>query len=208
MIKIELNYADWKSNVDTKALDHFSYVIGDTYMLIAVDGQLQFNHKLDQDDKADYETNYLPSANKKMGSFYSREPFATKTLKDGSKLFRRKHGVKETILAGQSKDIVFTVPYAKAKINKLEVIDANALDRVDLLVKSPVDPATAAAYGMPPDYLLNQFGFDVVCSDLLYSDKSDYDADVYAGFQIIVKYKNDSASDKEVGFNLIYHEVV
>lgn len=208
MININLNYTDWKSNVDSKALDHYSYIQNGRYILMAIDGQLVFNHKLDQDDNADYEANYLPSANKKMGSFYSREPFATKELKDGSKLFRRKHGVKETIAANSEKEIVFTVPYAKAKINKLEVIDARALDRVDLFVKSPVDANVAEAYGMPANYLLNQFGFDVVVSDLLYSDKSDYDADVYQGFQIVVKYKNDSAEEKTVGFNLIYHEVV
>lgn len=138
----------------------------------------------------------------------TNSPFAEKTLPDGSKLFRRKHGKKETILANSFKDIVFTAPYAKSKINKLEIIGANDLDRVDLSVYSPLDPATAAAYGMPANILLNQFGFDVVVSSWLYSDKSDYDADVYAGFQIIVRYKNDTANDVEVGFNLIYHEVV
>ncbi len=208
-MNIELkSYSDWKDNVDNKGLDHFSYSEGGHYCLLAIDGILIFKHKLDLDDNTDYETNYLPYANKKLGSFYSREPFATKTLKDGSKLFRRKHGQKVTIPANSSQDVIFTVPYVKAKINKLEVIDANTRDRVDLLVKSPADAATAAAYGFPADYLLNQFGFDVVVSDLLYSDKSDYDADVYQGFQIIVTYKNDTNADKEVGFNLIYHEVV
>lgn len=208
MINIDLDYIDWKQNINDKKLPHFSYIQNGRYFLLAIDGQLVFKHQLDDDDVTDYEANYLPNANKKMGSFYSREPFATKELKDGSKLFRRKHGVKETILAGQEKDIIFTVPYAKAKINKLEVIDASLLDRVDLLVKSPLDAGVASAYGMPADYLLNQFGFDVVVSNLLYSDKSDYDADVYQGFQIVVRYKNDSSIDKEVGFNLIYHEVV
>lgn len=208
MVEINLNYIDWKSNVNTKNLDHFYYLLNGRYFLIALDGQLLFKHHLDQDDVADYESNYISNANKKMGSFYSREPFATKVLKDGSKLFRRKHGIKDTILANSEKEIIFTVPYTKAKINKLEIIDANERDRVDLIVKSPVDPAVAALYGMPANYALNQFGFNVVVSSLLYSDKSDYDADVYMGMQIVVIYKNDTASDKEVGFNLIYHEVV
>ena len=206
-MKVELNYSEWKDEVTTKSLDHFYYKANDQYHLFSIDGPLEFLHTLDVDDEADYEANFLPGANKKIGSFYSREPFAAKTLKDGSKLFRRKHGIKETIIANSEKEIIFTVPYSKAKINKLEIIDGNALDRIDLYVKSPVDPGVAAAYGMPPDYLLNQFGFDVVISELLYSDKSDYDADVYGGFQIIAKYKNDTASNKEVGFNLIYHEV-
>lgn len=208
MIDISLSYADWKNNVDTKKLDHFSYLVNGRYQLIAIDGQLVFNHRLDIDDEADYFAVYLPHANKKMGSFYSREPFATKILKDGTKLFRRKHGKKQIIPANSQSDIIFTVPYTKAKINKLEIIHANPLDMVDLIVKSPLDAGTASAYGMPANYLLNQFGFDVVVSELLYSDKSDYDADVYAGFQIVVVYKNDSNIEKEVGFNLIYHEVV
>ena len=208
MIKIELDYTDWKNEVTTKKLEHYSYKKNGAYQILGVDGQLVFEHDLDPDNVDDYETNFPALANKKMGSFYSREPFATKELKDGSKLFRRKHGIKETILANSEKEIVFTVPYSKAKINKLEIIDANALDLVDLIVKSPVDPAIAAAYGMPADYMLNQFGFDVVVSELLYSDKSDYDADVYAGFQVVIVYKNQTNADKEVGFNLIYHEVV
>jgi hypothetical protein len=137
-----------------------------------------------------------------------RSPFAPKTVDGGKKLFRRKHGIKETVLANSEKEIIFTAPYGQAKINKLEVVDANALDRVDLIVRSPLDPVVAAAYGMPANYDLNQFGFDVVVSSLFYSDKSDYDADVYAGFQIVVVYKNDSSQDREIGLNLVYHEVV
>ena len=208
MIFIEVDYTQWKTEVANKDLHFSHYMVGSRYMLLAIDGPLVFKHLLDVEDSTDFEANYLAKSNDKIGSFYSREPFASKQLKDGRSLFRRKHGQKETILANSEKEIIFTVPYGQAKINKLEVIDANALDRIELYVKSPVDPTTAAAYGFPADYLLNQFGFNVVVSNLLYSDKSDYDADVYAGFQIVVKYKNDTASDKEVGFNLIYHEVV
>jgi hypothetical protein len=145
---------------------------------------------------------------KDLNGMVTKMPFDSKLLETGEKLYRRKHGQKVTINANSEKEIIFTAPYTHSKINKLEIIDANALDRVDLYVKSPVDPAVAALYGMPADYLLNQFAFDVVVSDLLYSDKSDYDADVYAGFQVIAKYKNDTGTNKEVGFNLIFHEVV
>jgi hypothetical protein len=207
MIKVDKNYTDWKNEVDTKSLDHFSHMHGDTYVLIAIDGPLYFECKLDQDDKSDYESNYLPSANGKLGNYYSREPFASKTLRHGEKLFRRKHGQKATIPANSSLDVIFTCPYTKAKINKLEIIDANARDRVDLIVRAPLDQPTASAYGLTADQFLNQFGDDVIISDFLYSDKSDYDADVYAGFQIVIVYKNDTISAREVGFNLIYHEV-
>lgn len=204
MIEIDLNYTDWKSNIDSKNLDHLSYISGSRYFLIAIDGQIIFKHHLDQDDQSDYEANYLPSANKKMGSFYSREPFATKVLKDGSKLYRRKHGQKITIPAGESRDVIFVNPYSNAKINKLEVIDGNALDRIDLMVLD----TPSGTISTVPNYLLNQFGFDVVVSELLYSDKSDYDADLIKDMQVKIVYKNDSDIEKTVGFNLIYHEVV
>jgi hypothetical protein len=207
-MEIQLNYTDWKDNVTTKALEHLSHTRDGQYHLIAMDGPVYYTCELDQDDDVDYESNFLPQANHKVGSFYSREPFASKTLKDGKKLYRRKHGIKDTIPANSIKEMIFTVPYAHTKINKLEIIDANPLDRIDLLIKSPIDAPTAAAYGMPANYLLNQFAFDVVVSSLLYSDKSDYDADIYAGFQVVCVYKNDTNADKEVGFNLIYHEVV
>jgi len=136
----------------------------------------------------------------------SKSPFAPKTV-DDMNLFRRKHGLKEVILANTEKEIIFVCQYNRTKINKLEIIGANSLDRVDLIVRSPVDAQIAALYGMPANVNLNQFGFDVIISDFLYSDKSDYDADVYGGFQIVIIYKNDTAIDTEVGFNLIFHEV-
>lgn len=209
MIRIELNdYKEFKEQISTKNLEYFSYKKDERYFLVAIDGPLYFFHRLSKKNSDDFKANLESNANKKIGNFYSREPFSTKVLKDGSKLFRRKHGKKATVPAGQSLEVIFTVPYASAKINKLEIIDANPLDRVDLLVKSPVDAAVAAAYGLPADYMLNQFGFNVVVSELLYSDKSDYDAEVYQGFQIVAKIYNDSDNEKEYGFNLIYHEMV
>jgi len=208
-MKIEISsYTEWKAEIADKAIPYFHYIRKGSYILSAIDGAVTYTHDLDVDDVADFEANYLAESNKKLGSFYSREPFAAKTLRDGSNLFRRKQGKKKTIAANTAATIIFTCPYGRAKINKLEIIGANSLDRVDLSVSSPVDPATASAYGMPANIMLNQFGFDVIVSDFLYSDKSDYDADVYAGFQIVIIYKNDTAIDTEVGFNLIFHEVV
>lgn len=137
-------------------------------------------------------------------TYYQREPFASKKLSSGKSLFRRKHGKKETIISGEEKDIIFDVPYGNCKINKLEVIDANALDRIDLMV---LDTPTGSISSVP-NYMLNQFGFDVIVSDLLYSDKSDYDADLIKDMQIKIVYKNDGDQDKTVGFNIIFHEVI
>ena len=172
----EIDWEELKSFITSRELDLHYIETSERYRVMASDGYLFFFCfilKSNDDEKNDFENNYKDDANKKIGNYYSREPFATKTLKDGSKLYRRKHGKKETILANNEKEIIFEVPYAKAKINKLEVIDANTRDRIDLIVKSPSDSTLAGSYGMPTNYLLNQFGFDVVVSDLLYSDKSE-----------------------------------
>jgi len=208
MITINVDYIQWKNEVDTKELKHLQYLSGSNYLLIAIDGPVMFKHTLDPDDNLDYETNYLPKANQKVGNNYSVEPFANKILVDGKKLFRRKHGLSQVIAANSQSEIVFTVPYNRAKINEVEIINANALDMVDLLVRSPLDANTAAAYGMPANYLLNQFGFNVMLSSGIYSDSSNYDADVYAGFQIVIVYKNQTSTDRNIGINLTYHEVV
>ncbi len=197
------NYLDWKSNINTKGLPHFSYIKGDSYILLAIDGIINYIHDLDIGDKEDYEASYLLNANKKLGSYYQREPFATKTLQDGKKLFRRKHGYKDTIAAGQSKSKKILVPYGACKINKLEVIAANPLDRIDLRV---LDTPTGLLTGVP-NYMLNQFGFGVIVSELLYSDKSDYDADLVKDMQVEIVYHNDSTEEITVGYNVIFHEV-
>ena len=59
-----------------------------------------------------------------------------------------------------------------------------------------------------PNYMLNQFGFNVVVSELLYSDKSDYDADLIKDMKVKLVYKNDTNASKEVGVNITFHEVV
>lgn len=61
-------------------------------------------------------------------------------------------------------------------------------------------------YGYP-SYPLNQFGFNVFVSDFLYSDKSNYDADLIKDFQILIVYKNNGTERANIGINLVLHEV-
>ena len=144
----------------------------------------------------------MPEKDKAGNVIQNISAFRSKFLKEGS-LFRRKHGYKITIPAGQSLTYDINVPYNQCKINKLEVIDANALDRIDLMV---LDTPTGTISKVP-NFMLNQFGFGVVVSSLLYSDKSDYDADLIKDMKVRVIYYNDSAEEKTVGLNVIFHEV-
>ena len=204
MIEIELNYEDWKNQVNENSLKIFKYNKNVSTFIIAVDGPIYYKHELDIENEKDFNSIYGSLVNKKIGNFVKREPFSAKVLPDGSKLFRRKHGYSILVDALSSKDLIVTIPYDSCKINKLEIIDANPLDTIDLIILDSVD----GTYTSVPNYELNQFGFDVQLSALLYSDKSDYDAELYKGMQLKIVYKNKTQNTKKVGVNVILHEMV
>lgn len=133
------------------------------------------------------------------------QPFTDKILENGCKLFRRKHGLRKNCVKDSNTDFDFIVPYDLAKINEIEVVDGFSGDCLDLKV---LDDPTGTISTIP-DYMLNQFGFDVEIPDGFYRDISSYDADVIKDMKIKVIYKNkDTVNDRSIGINIVYHEVV
>jgi hypothetical protein len=136
-------------------------------------------------------------------------PFASKTV-SGGKLFRRKHGFNsETILAGTTGIITLIVPYTAVKINELEFLNCSLGDKIELSVlDTPDGDITLKEVGVAlPNHILNKFGFGVYMPHGYYSDISNYDADLFLGMQIEIEYKNNSAEDKTILGNIIWHEV-
>ena len=135
--------------------------------------------------------------------------FADKVLPDGKKLYRRKYGIvldnsSTEIAAGQTGTLSFVVPYANAKINKLEIIGGRIGDCVDLKV---YDTPTGTISTVP-NYMLNQFGFDVYINGPFYADFSNYDADLIKDMKIELTYKNKHSTDSITPFaNIVLHEV-
>lgn len=141
------------------------------------------------------------------------QPFASKVLPDGRKLFRRKHGAFVTIPATANNELALEIPYAAVKFNKIEIIGGKEGDYIDLLVYDSVAGVVQQAMGVPagsvtPNLLLNQFGFNVCVSTGVYEDESSYDADLYAGMKISLIYYNTTASETTVGVNWTLHELV
>lgn len=126
-------------------------------------------------------------------------PFQTKEL-DGKKLFKRVHGMIVDCVVGDN-EFLFTVPYAAAKLNILEMIGGEVGDKANFYV---LDTATGAVTTVP-NYVLNQFGFNVAVGPGYYKQKSEYDADVFAGLQLKCIY--NSLSAKKVGVNFILNEL-
>ena len=136
----------------------------------------------------------MPSGN----AFSSKET-------NGAKLFRRKYGcASEVIPAGEVGFIKIIVPYTNVKINELEIINGREGDTLDLKI---LDTSTGAVTGYP-NYLLNQFGFDVYLPNGFYRDVSTYDASLFYGMQIEIVYKNNGTTPIKVFGNIIFHQLV
>tara|TARA_R110000851_G_scaffold85715_4_gene186255 strand:+ start:690 stop:1094 length:405 start_codon:yes stop_codon:yes gene_type:complete len=129
------------------------------------------------------------------------EAFAKKTL-NGKNLFRRKHGFSKSIAANSVESIILVVPYSSCRINQVEFVNAVNGDTVNLKVLD----TTTGLLTTVPSYMLNQFGFDVQLPNGLYVDKSEYDASLIGGMQVLIEYSNNSSVDIIVGGNIIYHE--
>lgn len=126
-------------------------------------------------------------------------PFASKVV-ETKKLYKRLHGITQNLLQGTN-DILFTLPYPWVKITGLEVINSEALDKVSLYVLD----TTSGTYSTIPNYIFNQFAFDVNLTKDYYIYKSEFDADLHQNMQIKIVYQSNS--NKPIGINLILNEV-
>lgn len=133
----------------------------------------------------------------------SSPAFGAKTfLANGvtKKLYARNTGVQQALTAG-SNVISYTLTYPWVKIIGVEVINAEALDYVDLKVKD----TAAGTYSGVPNYTLNQFAYAHNVPKDYYIRMAQFDADIYVGMVLEITYYSISA--KTVGINWIMNEV-
>ena len=131
-------------------------------------------------------------------------PFASKTLPDGSKLYKRKHGKAGVSVApGTTESVVFTVPYINCKITGVEVVGSQEGDQVDFYI---LDTPTGTVSSFP-NFILNQFGFGVFVTSGIFREGSSYDADLFQGLQLRMDYTNNGQSAVTPNFNITLHEV-
>jgi hypothetical protein len=129
----------------------------------------------------------------------SLPPFASKKI-GSKKLYKRVHGIKQNLQAGAN-TIEFTVPYDQAKIEGVEVINADALTVGDFEIYDTPD----GTFSGTPNAKLNQFAFSTNIAKDYHSQRSRYDADLFLNMKLQIKLNSPSA--KEVGVNFILNEV-
>lgn len=126
--------------------------------------------------------------------------YSNKTLPDGKKLYARNTGKQFSVSAG-SNVLTYTATYAHAKLVGVEVINAEALDYVDLKVRD----TASGTYSGYPNVVLNQFAYTHNIPKDYYIRLSRFDADLYVNMVIEITY--NSVSAKTIGINFIMDEV-
>jgi len=136
-------------------------------------------------------------------------PFASKKIVVNGvekSLFKRVHGVGQSVAAGATVDIDFVVPYPQVKFTGANVFGGELKDTLDFTVHDDASNTYSGAPGS--NYQLNQFGFDVeLPPDGVYENTSNYDADLYYGMILRCSYTNNASYDKYVAMNVWLHEV-
>ena len=204
---IETDWSGVKDFVDSRSVSPQYTEDNNHYYIFVLDGQFGVKTRLEKNptdttDLDDWNSNYKPSSNAKTP--LEPSPFGSKVLPNGKSLFRRIHGLKLDLdTSGSDQKVAFTVPYGSAKITSTEIIGAGLGDRIDFKV---LDTA-AGTVTTVPNYMLNQFGFDVYPSEGRYEQKSEYDADLFLGLQLEITVKPMDSVARPVYFNLVLHEV-
>lgn len=177
----------------TTAIDHIDVHSGNTEIFFVSDLSLKDQINLNR-VVADHGS---PSMTAKTS------PFAAKVLPNGKRIFTRIHGISGAV-QNSPDTIDFTVPYTSCKITGIEITNGKIGDTANFKV---VDTAQGSYSGVP-NYVLNQFGFDVNISEKEYKYKSDYDADLYGGMKLRIEYDPvDEILPRTIYINFILHEI-
>ena len=159
--------------------------------------------------KTDDSTGHIPNVNEAIDYLKGNiakevlsttPPFTNKTTIDGKNLYARTTGKSFTLTAGAN-TLDFDIPYAHVKITGMEIIGSEVGDTLDFFVLDD----DSGTYSTVPNYVLNQFGYDVAVPDGFYKRESNYDADLYYNMCISITYYSTSA--KTVYINYVLHEV-
>lgn len=132
------------------------------------------------------------------------QPFTSKVLSDGRKLFKRVHGIQNTITAGQTGFVSFIIPYTQAKVTGLEILGS----KHGCTGNFNVYDNASGTISTIPNLKLNQFGFDVNIQADFHIEESTYDADLILGMKLELEFTNNTNEDLLICGNFILHEVV
>jgi len=194
-----LNSSGLKQFAIANSLNVYREDEGAAWYVFVINGEITHETRVFKDggsEQTDFESSF-PTLNKTIPASTQTQPFASKILPNGKKLYKREHGIQASVAVGAN-TILFTIPYPWVKIIGLEILFGEKLDTCDLMILD----STSGTYSGVPNYQLNQFGYNVNIAADLYEEESAYDADLYQGMQIKIVYNSQSAKTIGLNFNL------
>lgn len=126
-------------------------------------------------------------------------PFASKAI-GTKKVFARMTGKKFPVTVGLN-TLNFLIPKNEMKMNGVEITNGKVGETVNFKV---LDTATGTISTIP-NFMLNQFAFDVNLPDGFYSQKSDYDADVIK--DLVIQIEITAVESRDLCVNYLIHEL-
>tara|TARA_R110002096_G_scaffold34017_3_gene97568 strand:- start:3989 stop:4600 length:612 start_codon:yes stop_codon:yes gene_type:complete len=124
-------------------------------------------------------------------------PFNSKHLIDGTKLYENVHGVGDEFLAGETKTLRIKVPYIKCYFTEAEIVNAAAGTITDF--KFQVDNGVGGYIDV------YTHGHSVNISEGYYHRKSNYEAELTDNLYVAATITNGN-TDRRVGLNIVLHE--
>ena len=191
--------------IEVKTLDKFKSVVEQLNLSVvqvndlglATNGALTLKLKLPTQEAIDLFLSTFPTVNQELVQKTIVEPFATK----GDNHFRGT-GVEGLAQTNGLADIDLEVVYPVARYNGIEILNGDYGDEVTLSI---LDDANGT-YSGTPGATLDTFGINWKMKKELIQILP-YEATLYKGMVICVKYKNNTASDKTIYVNHYLHEV-
>lgn len=155
---------------------------------------------LDINDAINYLKDNIPKTVESLN-----QPFFSKKLSTGQKVFKRLHGISSSV-SGAPDNIDFVIPYDVCKITGIEIINTELGDKVNFKV---YDTPTGTISGTP-NALLNQFAFNLNTKSGSHREESSYDADLIKDMKIRIEFDaiTPDLLPKTIYVNFLLHEVV
>jgi hypothetical protein len=200
-MQMGVDWATIKSFAQARSISIQFVQTADTYYLFAIDGPAELCSQITisspaSSDQTDFETNFKPSGNKSQP--IQVQPFSSKALPNGKKLFKRFTGTSFALTTGSNTLTWTQSTFPWTKFVGLEIIGASAGDTCDLFV---LDTATGTYSGVP-NYPLNQFAYNANLPTEFYRHVSEYDADLYQNLQIQIVYRSVDAKTIYINFDM------
>jgi len=143
--------------------------------------------------------NYLLGTGTKDVNVQLQPAFASKKVGTKS-LFIRATGQVFAVSVGAN-TLDFSIPFNVMKFNGLQIVNGELGETISLKV---LDTPTGLISGVP-NYMLNQFGFNVNLPSGIFVRESQYDADIYKDMVVRIELNALTARDFRVNYSL--HEV-